>query len=232
MDGIVTYESSSSDDEIPKQDTAPTQLLKSSLIKSIDVAPVVEHKDEFLSLVPVDPQSHELIHNPTYEELFAPSFGPVNPFKSEKQLAPKNTLTGYVEEAHVNKFAFENQHRTFMTYGYAEDPSVEGGADRRLVGETESMTENEGKTAFEKRQKRKGDLRKRDSNWDPTSEDYTGPWAKYKDEVTVSVPSEEDRVYLEAYLAKKASKRKVVEEAPIEEKSTLHIPTPYDYQVS
>lgn len=44
MDGIVTYESSSSDDEIPKQDTAPTQLLKSSLIKSIDVAPVVEHK--------------------------------------------------------------------------------------------------------------------------------------------------------------------------------------------
>ncbi|VDP09048.1 unnamed protein product [Schistosoma margrebowiei] len=78
-----------------------------------------------------------------------------------------------------------------------------------------------GKTAFEKRQKRKGDLRKRDSNWDPTSEDYTGPWAKYKDEVTVSVPSEEDRVYLEAYLAKKASKRKVVEEAPIEEKSTL-----------
>lgn len=44
-------------------------------------------------------------------------FGPVNPFKSEKQLAPKNTLTGYVEEAHVNKFAFENQHRTFMTYG-------------------------------------------------------------------------------------------------------------------
>lgn len=180
--------------------------------------------------MPVDPQSHELIHNPTYEELFAPSFGPVNPFKSEKQLAPKNTLTGYVEEAHVNKFAFENQHRTFMTYGYAEDPSVEGGADRRLVGETESMAENEGKTAFEKRQKRKGDLRKRDSNWDPTSEDYTGPWAKYKDEVTVSVPSEEDRVYLEAYLAKKASKRKVVEEAPVEEKSTLHIPTPYDYQ--
>ncbi|CAH8644532.1 unnamed protein product [Schistosoma rodhaini] len=230
MDEIVTYESSSSDDEISKQDTAPTQLLKSSLIKSIDVAPVVEHKDEFLSIVPVDPQSNELIHNPTYEELFAPSFGPVNPFKSEKQLAPKNTLTGYVEEAHVNKFAFENQHRTFMTYGYAEDPSVEGGADRRLVGEPESMVENEGKTACEKRQKRKGDLRKRDSNWDPTSEDYTGPWAKYKDEVTVSVPSEEDRVYLEAYLAKKASKRKVVEEAPVEEKSTLHIPTPYDYQ--
>ncbi|VDQ04697.1 unnamed protein product [Trichobilharzia regenti] len=186
MDTIVTYDSSSSDDDIHKPDPPPAELLKSSLIKSVDVAPV----DEFLSIIPVDPHTRELVHNPTYEELFAPSVS------------------------------------------YAEDPSVEGGAERRLVGETEKMSENDGKTICEKREKRKGDIRKRDSNWDPTSEDYTGPWAKYKDEVTVSVPSEEDRVYLEAYLAKKASKRRVVEEAPVEEKSTLHISTPFDYQVS
>lgn len=46
------------------------------------------------------------------------------------------------------------------------------------------------------------------------------------------MPSDEDRAYLEAYLAKKAVKKKRVEEAPMsEEKSTLHISTPTDYQV-
>lgn len=89
-----------------------------------------------------------------------------------------------------------------------------------------------GKTIAEKEAKRsKKDKRVRDSNWDPSSEDYTGPWSKFKDEVTVSVPSEEDRVYLEAYLAKKAVKKRRVEEAPMEEKTTLHIASPVDYQV-
>ncbi|KAA3678450.1 pre-mRNA-processing factor 17 [Paragonimus westermani] len=228
MTSLVTYDSSS--EGSGPEDSVPNKLLRSQLIPEIVSAPEVSHKDEFLHMIPVDPQSKELVHNPTVEQLYAPVFGPVNPFKSEKQLAPKNVLTGFVEETHVNPFAFETQHRTFMSYGYAQDPSVEGGSDRRLVGEVENVVENEGKTVFETTKKRKGDLRKRDSNWDPTSEEYTGPWAKYKDEVTVSVPSEEDRVYLEAYLAKKATKRRVVEEAPIEEKTTLHIPSPLDYQ--
>lgn len=75
------------------------------------------------------------------------------------------------------------------------------------------------------------DSRKKCINWDASSEEFTGPWAKYVDEITVSVPSEEDRVYLDAYLAKKASKRRVIEEAPIEEKSILHINSSLDYQV-
>ena len=90
-----------------------------------------------------------------------------------------------------------------------------------------------GKTVAERKGLKKREKRPRDYNWDPSSEDYTGPWAKYKDEVTISVPSDEDRAYLEAYLAKKAVKKKRVEEAPMsEEKSTLHISTPLDYQVS
>ncbi|CAH8580306.1 unnamed protein product [Dicrocoelium dendriticum] len=232
MSGLVTYESSSDGDSSSSstEDTASPKVLKSQFVTTINVAPEVIHKDEFLPIIPVDPQSRELVHNPTVEQLYAPVFGPANPFKSEKQLAPKNILSGLVEETHVNTFAFETQHRTFMSFGYAEDPSVEGGQERRLVGEPERIECNEGKTVFEKAKKPKVDVRKRDSNWDPTSEDYTGPWAKYKDEVTVSVPSEEDRVYLEAYLAKKATKRRVVEEAPVEEKSVLHIPSAVDYQ--
>lgn len=43
--------------------------------------------------------------------------GPANPFKTKQQLAIKNTLSGYAEEAHVSDFNFENQRRTFHSYG-------------------------------------------------------------------------------------------------------------------
>ncbi|VDM25585.1 unnamed protein product [Hydatigera taeniaeformis] len=93
------------------------------------------------------------------------------------------------------------------------------------------MTLKASKTVAERKGTSKREKRPRAYNWDPSSDDYTGPWAKYKDEVTISVPSDEDRAYLEAYLAKKAVKKKRVEEAPMsEEKSTLHISTPTDYQ--
>ena len=53
-----------------------------------------------------------------YEELYAPVAGPENPFKTQQQAAHKNTLAGYVEDAHVNAFQFETQRRTFHSYGW------------------------------------------------------------------------------------------------------------------
>ncbi|VEL11101.1 unnamed protein product [Protopolystoma xenopodis] len=206
---VVNYDSSSSEEDKSESPHHPSSLLNSSVFSSVNAAPPVEHKLSFLIL-------------------FA-QLGPVNPFKSIKQLAPKNTLTGYVEEAHVNEFSFENQHRTFVSYGYARDPTAECGT-QNLVGDVDKVSETDGKTVFEKSKKRKGDLRKRDCKWDPTKEDFTGPWGKYVGEETVSMPSEEDRVYLEAYLAKRATRKRRVEEAPVEEKSTLHIKSPVDYQ--
>lgn len=76
----------------------------------------------------VDPSTKELQYNPKYEELFAPVQGPANPNLTEQMKAPRNTLAGYVEKAHISAFQFENQRRTFHTYGYALDPSVDGGA--------------------------------------------------------------------------------------------------------
>ena len=38
-------------------------------------------------------------------------------------------LSGYVEKAHISEFQFENQRRTFASYGYALDPTVDGSAD-------------------------------------------------------------------------------------------------------
>ena len=43
--------------------------------------------------------------------------GPENPFKTNQQKAVKNTLTGYVEDSHLNSFHFENERRTFHSYG-------------------------------------------------------------------------------------------------------------------
>lgn len=74
----------------------------------------------------VDPTTKELTYNPKYEELFAPLKGPENPNLTEQMKAPRNTLSGYVEKAHISAFQFENQRRTFHTYGYALDPSADG----------------------------------------------------------------------------------------------------------
>jgi len=53
----------------------------------------------------------------TYDELFAPEVGPVNPFLSNQQRATRNILSGFVEQAHLNEFEFENQRRTFSSFG-------------------------------------------------------------------------------------------------------------------
>lgn len=74
----------------------------------------------------VDPTTKELQYNPKYEELFAPVQGPENPNLTDQMREPRNTLAGYVEKAHISAFQFENQRRTFHTYGYALDPSVDG----------------------------------------------------------------------------------------------------------
>lgn len=69
------------------------------------------------------------MHNPKYEELFAPTYGPENPFQTQQMKATRNTLAGYVEKAHISEFQFENQRRTFTSYGYAIDPSTEPATD-------------------------------------------------------------------------------------------------------
>lgn len=83
------------------------------------------------------------MYNPRYEELWAPKLGPDNPNISEFHKAPKNTITGYVEAASVNDFQFENQRRTFMSYGYAYDPSFDVVGDR-LIGDAAQAAGNNG----------------------------------------------------------------------------------------
>ena len=52
-------------------------------------------------------------------------------------MAPKNTLTGFVEKAHINDFHFEAERKTFHTFGYAQNPTADatGFAGDKKAGE-------------------------------------------------------------------------------------------------
>lgn len=69
------------------------------------------------SLRYIDPHAKELVYNPKAEELFAPIVGPECPHLSNQQKAQRNTLSGYVEEAHISEFQFEAQRKTFVSFG-------------------------------------------------------------------------------------------------------------------
>ncbi|KAJ8963666.1 hypothetical protein NQ314_005457 [Rhamnusium bicolor] len=165
----------------------------------------------------IHPDITELSYNPKYEELFAPVVGPMNPFKTQQQLIERNMLSGHVEPAHVSEFQFENQRRTFASFGYALDPSGKN---------VESV-----KSVFEATTIRPLDKRKRKKNSDPSDIDgFLGPWGGYVDEQKVAKPTEEEQAELDELTSKKCKRGKPIEDKPIEEKSVLHIKDAVDYQ--
>ena len=59
------------------------------------------------------------------------------------------------------------------------------------VGDLETADKEKGRNVFETSQKRTGDNRKRQKNWDASNTDeYLGPWGKFIDEKTTMKPSE------------------------------------------
>jgi len=219
------------------EDQAPLHLTKprggsSVLANAIVAAPVITLNASLDQRRHLDPTATEVKYNPKYDELHAPVVGPKNPFKTQQEAATKNTLAGYVEDAHVNAFQFELQRRTFHSYGYAYDPSTTSqGEGDKLCGDFVKAKFNDTKTVFEDTKKRPLDKRKKERNDDPADIDgYLGPWAKYKDEELVSHPNDEEAAYLEEYLAKRKKRGKVENEVPLEEKSQLHIKDTEDYQ--
>ncbi|XP_049869832.1 pre-mRNA-processing factor 17 [Pectinophora gossypiella] len=207
-----------------------------SLVKKMEIcaAPVVmpTNNDDTRVLIP---NNQELTHNPKYEELFAPTYGPENPFQTQQMKASRNMLSGYVEKAHISDFQFENQRRTFTSYGYAMDPSVnteEGTSDTIVVSAMIApLEEAEGKTVFENIKKRPLDKKKRNKNDNP--EDITGflgPWGGYEGEKRVMRPEGDVAKELEEIVAKRQKKGKVDDDKPLEEKSVFHIDQETDYQ--
>ena len=56
--------------------------------------PEVEIAEAVTDLVPIAPDTKEVMHNPKYEELFTPMVGPDNPLKTQQAKADKNTPAG------------------------------------------------------------------------------------------------------------------------------------------
>lgn len=181
----------------------------------------------------IKPTEKMLAYNPKFEELFAPLQGPENPFISDQMKATKNTTTGFVEEAHISEFQFENQRRTFHSYGYALDPSADNPTtDVSYVGHLEAAYNTDGKTVFESNKLKQENKRKRHKNDNPEDvEGFLGPWGKFKDEKLIAQPTDQEKAEIEEMMAKKQRRNKrEVEEKPIEEKSILHITDSVDYQ--
>jgi pre-mRNA-processing factor 17 len=236
MLNIQSYGSSSGEDSDSSDTKAHLKPISSefSVAKSIQIesAPLVVPVERQLLERAIKPTEKELMYNPKYEELFTPVRGPENPFLTEQQKAPKNTASGFIEKAHVSDFQFENQRRTFHSYGYALDPS----ADSQNNGDTfvgpnlEAAYNTEGKTVFESAKLKAS--RKRHKNDNPEDlEGFLGPWGKYQDEMLTAQPSEQEKAEIEEMMAKKQRRNKrEVEEKPVEEKSILHISDSVDYQ--
>uniref|UniRef100_A0A671X7T8 Pre-mRNA-processing factor 17 n=1 Tax=Sparus aurata TaxID=8175 RepID=A0A671X7T8_SPAAU len=209
--------------------------LKSGPTMSLAVlnsAPEVAVKESVETGTHLDPALKEVSFNPTYETMFAPEFGPVNPFKSQQMAAPRNMLSGYAEPAHLNDFMFEQQRRTFSTYGYALDPSVDTHqvTTSGYIGAVDEAEKNKGLTVFESGHK-KSEKRKKIKGGDAEEIDnFLGPWAKYIDEKDVAKPSEDEQKELDEITAKRQKKGRNEEEAPGEEKTILHVKDMYDYQ--
>ncbi|XP_044756391.1 pre-mRNA-processing factor 17 [Coccinella septempunctata] len=194
-------------------------------------APVVLPTGKEESVIPIDPTATEILYNPRYEQLFAPTLGPENPFKTQQHQANRNMLAGYVEPAHVSSFQFENQRRTFNSFGYALDPTVGDENTDKVIGAIEEASTSNVKTVFESTKLRPLDKRKRKKNNDPEDIDgFLGPWGGFIDEQKIAKPTEEEAAELEELVSKRNKRGKPVEEKPLEEKSILHIKDPYDYQ--
>ena len=251
MDLLRAYASSSDGEDInspctdthpvvtqgpPKSDDTPAVLPEVTL-PLVNSAPeisltTIKAKTDTL-FIPSD--SKTVMYNPTYEQMYAPVLGPENPYRTEYQKGVKNSFGGYYEPAHVQDFDFEMQRRTFMQYGYANDPSTNVNPDAAgsVVGDMESYAENKGVMNYEKDKKQKTSKRAREEFGEPSNVvGYNGPWRRYEDEIRVSKPTEEEMAVIEAQKRFKPNRKTAEKEAvnSVEAKTILHISEPIDYQ--
>ncbi|KAF8366640.1 prp-17, partial [Pristionchus pacificus] len=232
MDLLRGYTAHDSDSDDNDHALAPPT--GTSLGLAIQAAPFVVPDAKKTYVAVVNPDTKQLDHNPRYDELFLPEAGPSNPFKTERQKAAKNTLTGFVEPAHINQFHFDREIRSFDTLGYARNPTAENGDS--FIGDKQKAQDNKGGSLFDST-KTGGEKRKRARNDDAGDvEGYEGPWAKYKDEKTVAIPDPELQKEMDAITEKrkkksrKYKKEQEQEKHSAEEKSTFHLKEALDYQ--
>ncbi|CAO3679593.1 unnamed protein product [Rhizopus stolonifer] len=155
--------------------------------------------DDASSALYTAPTATALTVNVTYDDLHRPTMGPENPYRDQR-LAIQNVANGHVEQQAISEVDFRTQFRTFETYGYARDPSLQATSEG-YVGDVRTAEAMGGasihdrvdrqfrknKDAKSKREK-KGALDQVDG-----PDAYKGPWAGYEDDNVGAVPEQEEK---------------------------------------
>lgn len=245
-------DNSSPDSSPPRLSIAP----KSSAPKvddtmlSLTVADAIANKT---LTKPLDPTQHVVAFNPTYDQLWAPIQGPAHPYaKDGIAQGMRNHKLGFVENASIDTFVFDEQYNTFYKYGYAADPSASSGYN--YVGDLDALKQNDAISVYNipqheqkkrKLEKKKEALEKDGGDGEemdavevdnPASDAWLiknrkSPWAGKKEGLQGEL-SEEQKKYAEEYAKKKGEERdgKKNEGEVMSDKSTFHGKEEKDYQ--
>jgi pre-mRNA-processing factor 17 len=263
MDLIQTYtDQNSPEDQTqnPNSTSSSPEASPPRLLAGKSAAPKVD--DTMLALTvaqahqvqsrPIDPTQHAVAFNPTYDQLWAPIYGPAHPYaKDGIAQGMRNHKLGFVEDAHIESFVFDEQYNTFHKYGYAADPS--GSAGYNYVGDLDALRQNDAISVYSipqhEQKKRKIEKKKEiaedkepdevvdDAELDnPASETWLmknrkSPWAGKKEGLQTEL-TEEQKKYAEEYAKKKGEERERGGEKAeaVPDKSTFHGKEEKDYQ--
>ncbi|KAL0334199.1 UNVERIFIED_CONTAM: hypothetical protein Sangu_1576100 [Sesamum angustifolium] len=172
---------------------------------------------------PIDPTQHLVSFNPTYDQLWAPIVGPSHPYaKDGLAQGLRNHKLGFVEDANIESFVFDEQYNTFYKFGYAADPS-----ENNYVGDVEGFKKHDGISVYnipqheQKKRKleKKKEMLEENEGGDQVDEaevqnpatdtwlmkNRKSPWAGKKEWVQGEL-TEEQKKYAEEHAKKKGEK--------------------------
>ncbi|RVX10396.1 Pre-mRNA-processing factor 17 [Vitis vinifera] len=160
----------------------------------------------------------------------------------------RNHKLGFVENAAIEPFIFDEQYNTFHKYGYAADPSASAG--NNYVGDLEALEKNDGISVYNipQHEQKKRKIEKKKESESEENEDVDveevqnpatdtwllknkkSPWAGKKEGLQTEL-TEEQKKYAEEYAKKKGEEKGAAEKGEfVTDKSTFHGKEERDYQ--
>ncbi|KAJ6898472.1 pre-mRNA-processing factor 17 isoform X1 [Populus alba x Populus x berolinensis] len=251
MDLLQNYQNDGELDQNPNSspDSSPPRLLpsKSAAPKVDDTMLALTVANQMLSK-PIDPVQHVVSFNPTYDQLWAPVLGPAHPYaKDGIAQGMRNHKLGFVEDAAIDSFVFDEQYNTFHKYGYAADPSASAG--NNYIGDLDVLEKNNGISVFNipQHEQKKRKIEKKteaveddDDGMDkeevenPATDAWLmknrkSPWAGKKEGLQTEL-TEEQKKYAEEHARKKEEKAGGEKGELVADKTTFHGKEERDYQ--
>ncbi|KAL9390104.1 hypothetical protein Peur_018709 [Populus x canadensis] len=251
MDLLQNYQNDGELDQNPNSspDSSPPRLLpsKSAAPKVDDTMLALTVANQMLSK-PIDPVQHVVAFNPTYDQMWAPVLGPAHPYaKDGIAQGMRNHKLGFVEDAAIDSFVFDEQYNTFHKYGYAADPSASAG--NNYIGDLDVLEKNNGISVYNIPQH---ELKKRkiEKKTEAAEDDDDGmdkeevenpatdawlmknrksPWAGKKEGLQTEL-TEEQKKYAEEHARKKEEKAGGEKGELVADKTTFHGKEERDYQ--